>query len=290
MTTSTIAVGADGTSTSEAAVRWAAVEAASRGVPLRIVYAYGPTEDTAERLLAGAVLDAAVRHAQSAAAGVVIGAEAVRGEPVPALLSLEDVGLVVLGHRGRGGFTSLLLGSVGQQVATHARVPVVVVRGRADAARGPVVAGVCGSATDDAVLDQAFATAARHGAPLAVLRTYAPPAPLWVGDIPASEDGVAALNAAARERLEHRLAPWRAEYPEVDAEAVVSPDDAGAVLVAVSHNARLVVLGRPAHSAVVNTLIGSTGLHLLHHAGCPVLVTPPAPVASIASANGRAQG
>jgi nucleotide-binding universal stress UspA family protein len=287
MTTSTIAVGTDGTSTSEAAVRWAAVEASRRGVPLRIVYAYGRTEDSAEQLLAGAVLDAAVRHARSAAADVVIGAEALHGEPAQMLLDL-DVDLVVLGHRGRGGFTSLLLGSVGQQVATHARVPVVVVRGRADAARGPIVAGVCGSATDEAVLDAAFAAADRHACPLAVLRTYAPPTPLWVGDIPAPDDGIAILNAAARERLQQRLAPWRAAYPQVDAEAVVSPDDAGAVLVAVSHTARLLVVGRPSHGAVVNTLIGSTGLHLLHHAGCPVLVAPPAPVASIASANGRA--
>ncbi|GAA3962339.1 universal stress protein [Actinoplanes auranticolor] len=288
MTTSTIAVGTDGTSTSEAAVRWAAAEASRRGVPLRIVYACGRTEDAAEQLLAGAVLDAAVRQAQSAAADVVVGAEVLGGEPAQMLLGL-DVDLVVLGHRGRGGFTSLLLGSVGQQVATHARVPVAVVRGRADAARGPIVAGVCGSATDETVLDAAFAAAARHACPLAVLRTYAPPTPLWVGDIPAPDDGVATLNGAARERLHQQLAPWRAAYPQVDAEAVVSPDDAGAVLVAVSHTARLLVVGRPSHSAVVNTLIGSTGLHLLHHAGCPVLVAPRAAVASVASANGRAQ-
>jgi nucleotide-binding universal stress UspA family protein len=75
----------------------------------------------------------------------------------------------------------------------------------------------------------------------------------------------------------------------VEAEAVVSPDDVGAVLVAVSYQARLVVAGRPAHGAVVNALIGSAGLHLLHHAGCPVLIAPPASVTSIASGHGRAR-
>lgn len=290
MTTSTIAVGTDGTSTSEAAVRWAAAEASRRGVPLRIVYAYGPVPDTAEQLLAGAVLDAAVRHAQAAGAGVVIGAEALRGEPAEVLPALEDVDLVVLGHRGRGGFTSLLLGSVSRQVATHAPVPVVVVRGRADAARGPIVAGIDASPAADAVLDAAFAAADRDRCSLAVLHTYAPPTPLWVGDIPTAGDGIPALDAAARARLEQRLAPWRAAYPQVDAEAVVSPDDAGAVLVAVSHSARLVVVGRPAHGAVVSALTGSTGRHLLHHSGCPVLVAPAAAVASIASAHGRAEG
>lgn len=287
MTTSTIAVGTDGTPTSEAAVRWAAVEAAGRTARLRIVYAYDDTGDTAERLLAGAVLDAAVHQAQAAAPGVAVGAEAVPGDPAQVLTGLPDVDLLVLGHRGRDGFVSLLLGSVGRQVATHARVPVVVVRGRADTARGPVVAGVDGSPAAGQVLDAAFAAAAWHGCPLVVLRSYVPPTPLWIGDIPVADDGSAALDASARNHLQEQLAPWCAAYPEVDAEAVVSPDDVSAVLDAVSHNARLVVVGRPTHGTVTGTLAGSTALHLLHHAGCPVMVAPPAATASIASAYGR---
>jgi hypothetical protein len=57
----------------------------------------------------------------------------------------------VVGNRGRNGFASLVLGSVGQQVATHAAGPVVVVRGRPDAA-GPVVVGVDGSAGAEVAL------------------------------------------------------------------------------------------------------------------------------------------
>ena len=40
----------------------------------------------------------------------------------------SDVDLLVVGHRGRGGFRSALLGSVGLQCVVHAYVPVTVVR------------------------------------------------------------------------------------------------------------------------------------------------------------------
>ena len=280
MNTAPIVVGTDGTAPGEAAVRWAAREAARREAPLRIVYAYAPPADgdvpgipDAERRLAAAVLDAAVVQARAAAAfRIRVEVDAVAGEPAAALLRQEDAGLLVVGNRGRGGFASLMLGSVSQRIATHATVPVVVVRGRTEIAAGPVVAGVDDSAAAAGVLAAAFEAAAARGAPLAVVRTYTSPTPLWVGDIPTVEAAVPKLDEQARRRLERDLAPWRERFPQVDAEAVVSPDGAAAVLVAVSHSARMIVVGSRGHGTVVNTLLGSTGLQLLHHAGCPVLV------------------
>lgn len=52
----------------------------------------------------------------------------------------ENAGMVVVGNRGRGGFTELLLGSVGHQLVQHSRVPVLIVPSRGAPDGSPVVA------------------------------------------------------------------------------------------------------------------------------------------------------
>ncbi|ADU47985.1 UspA domain-containing protein [Intrasporangium calvum DSM 43043] len=55
--------------------------------------------------------------------------EAVLGDPGSVLAGLgQDAGLVVVGSRGRGGFTGMLLGSVSHRVIHDAVCPVMVVR------------------------------------------------------------------------------------------------------------------------------------------------------------------
>ena len=54
---------------------------------------------------------------------------AVAGGPAPVLLdAAKGADLVVLGHRGRGAFSSAVLGSVGLQCVLHATCPVTIVR------------------------------------------------------------------------------------------------------------------------------------------------------------------
>ncbi len=57
------------------------------------------------------------------------------GSPASCLIdAARDADLLVVGTRGRGGFTGLLLGSVSQQLAHHSPCPLVIVPPR-DAAR-----------------------------------------------------------------------------------------------------------------------------------------------------------
>lgn len=267
MRTDEILVGTDGTAASGAAVRWAAREARRRRLLLRIAhvgagegqaagYGAGAGHADVARPLEDPVAADARRLAREVAADIAIELDALVGDPAARLLAVsEDAALIVVGSRGRGGFASMLLGSVGQRIATHAPGPVVVVRGRGEATEGPVVAGVDDSPAAEHVLATAFDAASGRGAALTVVRAHSSPGP---GD-----------------RLEDLLAPWRRKHPEVPVEAVVSPEDPAAVLVDLSRGAQLVVVGSRGHGTIAATLLGSTGLQVLHHADCPVLVARP---------------
>jgi nucleotide-binding universal stress UspA family protein len=283
MTTRTIVVGTDGSHSSQAAVRWAAHEAVRRQQLLRIVHVFesewaeiqydrgSEHVDLAEQR-AEAVMATAAGQARAAAPTVRIEVQTLIGRAAPELLkAAETAELTVLGNRGRSEFASLLLGSVSQRVATHAAGPVAIVRGRGDVTDGPIAVGVDGSSAAEHVLDIAFELAVGRDCPLSVIRSYLPPVPLWVGDVPAA-DLESLRGAAERAALDELLEPWRTKYPQVPVEAQVSRDSAAAVLEAASCGAQLVVVGSRGHGAITGTMLGSTGVELLHHANCPVLI------------------
>lgn len=138
-----IIVGIDGSDHSIHALEWAVGEAAARHVPLTVltvnqaVAGYMgnavpyPGDDvlTEEvRKTAQKETDLVLDQYQAEARPPAVTVVAVTGLPAELILqAAEHADLVVVGSRGAGGFTKLLMGSVSSQVAHHAHCPVVVV-------------------------------------------------------------------------------------------------------------------------------------------------------------------
>ena len=141
-----IVVGFDGSDPAVAALRWAAAEAALRGVELQVVRAWSMVGELAAALegrddLAGPVpptseLEAAAhRRLEDDVAGALpaelraaVRCRAVCGHPVKVLLhAAEQAELLVVGPRGRGRVAELVLGSVSLACIHQASCPVVVV-------------------------------------------------------------------------------------------------------------------------------------------------------------------
>ena len=135
----TIVVGVDGSECSVKALRWALDEARLRDAKVRAViawlYPHVSTYHEAAHAMkasfveeAAATLERAVAEARGEAADVEIEKEVVESLAAPALVeAASDASLLVVGSRGLGGFAGLLLGSVSQQCAHHARCPLVIV-------------------------------------------------------------------------------------------------------------------------------------------------------------------
>jgi nucleotide-binding universal stress UspA family protein len=137
-----IIVGVDGSGHSQRALEWAMKEAAIRHTPLTVL--------TVHEAMRGYYTSVAVfpddpdrtaqaqKAAQAETDQVLAGLDgprpesvtvkAVHGFPVEELVKASrDADMIVLGSRGAGGFTRLLLGSTAGQVVQHAHCPVLIV-------------------------------------------------------------------------------------------------------------------------------------------------------------------
>ncbi|MEU9076981.1 universal stress protein [Kitasatospora sp. NPDC004745] len=280
-----VVVGIDGSEASAAAAGWAAAEARRSGHGLRLVHVVGTEADALGRELdgIGGVPEpvAAIRDRLTAALpDLAVTCEVLPGHPAPALTAAgRRAPLLVLGSRGLGGFTGLLVGSVGLRTAAHADCPVVLVRAGADGrggSPGDVVVGVEGDRPCDAVLDFAFRYAADSGAALRAVESRRPSRVPYVTEAPLDDRQITeSLRAAAEVRLRDALARWREKYPEVRTQVEVCAWNASRTLVEASRSASLVVLGRraPRHPIAVPRL-GPVAHAVLHHAHSPVAVVP----------------
>jgi nucleotide-binding universal stress UspA family protein len=141
----TIFVGVDGSPAARAALGYALDDAARRIARVRVVcvfeepdywaVAYGMSAPAPLQEVTVGLEKAAQQVVEEVCAddprraAVPVDVLVVTGSPANVLLEQSrDAELLVLGHRGRGGFASAMLGSVGLQCVLHGSGPVTIVR------------------------------------------------------------------------------------------------------------------------------------------------------------------
>jgi nucleotide-binding universal stress UspA family protein len=288
LTMKAIIAAVDGSDRSMRAVGWAAEEAARRGLPLRIVHAltpwlYGDPVDprlgvVRDWMLANGreVVDQAVAAAREREPGVAADGETMPGPAAEVLLdAARDAAMIVLGGRGTGRVTDLLLGSTALQIVSHTPVPAVVVREAASPGAAEVALGMDGSPAGERAVGFAFEEASLRAAPLRAIRVWSHPASAGPGDIqPPVYDPEVVAEEELR-RLEGSVAAWRAKHPDVEVVPEVVRGRPAKVLADASARSVLLVVGTRGRGGFAGLLLGSVSHALLHHAQCPLAVVPP---------------
>jgi nucleotide-binding universal stress UspA family protein len=133
-----IVVGVDGSPPSRRALAWAARQAQLTGAQLRVVTAwqlprdYGfpvVLEDVDLAAEARGLAEATVQEVLGPHPDIPVVTEVHQGHPAVVLVdAARGADLLVVGSRGHGAFTGMLLGSVSEYCVTHADCPVVVFR------------------------------------------------------------------------------------------------------------------------------------------------------------------
>lgn len=294
-----VVVGVDGSPSSLVAAEHAAKAAVLRSRPLHLVHGYlhplgygipinpydvglpAPNEEAQKMLeqtageLRGRWPDLSVEVRQVAGGpGATLVEESHRAE------------LVVVGSRGLGGFTGLLLGSVSTQVASHAHCPVLVVRPAEETipVEGPVMVGVDGSEPSRLAVAYAADEAARRGSALVLLHVWSvdgsrplvdsTPGATWPPE--RFEEFQAAFRAESAELLAAAAADVREQHPELPVTErplhAIAPEQA---LIEASGEASLLVMGSRGRGGFAGLLLGSVSQAMVQHAHCPVLVVHP---------------
>ncbi|MGX7826319.1 universal stress protein [Actinokineospora sp. 24-640] len=284
-----VVAGFDGSQRSGAAVEWAAVEAAARGVPLVVVRMLEPWWPVSGYPMTEARefgFDIARLRAE-AQRDLTAQADAVRARhpdlavttrldvgPVAQRLAQfagEHAGLLVIGSSGLGGAAVTLLGSTAVALLRSPVVPTVLVRGVATEG-GRVVVGVDGSPASGQAVRFAFQHAARHRAEVVVVHAWS--------DRPV-EGAVSTLFSAmgdyrpaeAAERLvEDQLREATRKHPGVSAHRVHRQDRPARALVEAAEGACLLVVGSHGRGALGKLAFGSVSHAVVQQAPCPVAV------------------
>jgi nucleotide-binding universal stress UspA family protein len=259
-----IVVGIDGSDAAINAAKWAVAEAASRDIPLRLIHAiperpHAPAgEDSLDIEYGESALRTVTAALHAMAQQVKIDVDIVRGSPASALIDESRyAAMICVGSVGIGRIARKILGSTADAIAQKAHCPAAIIRTSHEAAvsdKGWIGVVVDDSSGNDAVLDHGFREARLREASILALGSWR-----WgLGEIPFQQ-------------LNHRLAVWVAEYPEVHVQPAAARRGPAEFITTTDEVVQLTVVGSDAAGEVAR-MVGPVTRHPSRHTECSVLV------------------
>lgn len=282
-----IVIGYDGSPGSRSALEWAAAAADRVLAPLRIVEAFEiviitrpspgkivPLE--AVRTARQQGLDKVAAEIREQYPALTVETSLIGGAAAKTLVdAAQDARLVVLGSRGLGGWSGLLVGSVAVQVTTHADCPVVVIPHEKPAHPQPdrtVVIGVDGSKASAKAIDFAFDQAETLHARVVAVHAWTTPYLTYADGASMLQFDEEKVREEARLLVAESVAGAAADHPDVEWTTELAMGSAAQALVRRAESADLVVVGSRGRGGFSGLLLGSVGQSVLHHAHCPIAV------------------
>jgi nucleotide-binding universal stress UspA family protein len=286
-----VVVGFDDSEHSVKAIEYAVREAIARQASVKVVHAFrwipvpatpgvpldeAPMEDVRHAITAQ--LDEAAQKIRETHPGLVVETLPVQGDP-PRMLAdaARDAAMLVVGGRGSGGFTGLLLGSVALRTLSMAECPVMAVRGDHVPRTGRIMVGVdlLAPAQSTDALEFAFTEAVLHKAEVSAIHVWEDPSRMYGIGGRRSGDVFTAFEDSQREHLAAVLEPWEQKYPGVPVTRQTFPGSPSRMLVDSTRLVdTLVIGGRDRVGGHTGMRIGALAHTILHHAHCPVIVVP----------------
>ncbi len=284
----TIVVGVDGSPSSERALDWAIEQAGLEHRPLTLAHGVGPGHTAwmdqsgfDHRLVldamhedARAVLDAARAQVTQRAPALEVHEVLRLADPRQTLFELsEEAEMVVVGSRGRGPVSTLLLGSVSVAVVRHASCPVVVLRplNRGEVRRG-VLVGADGTARSLPTLEFAYRQASLRNLPLTVMHCF------WDARSAAAGSGLVGAGGVdledERRVLAESVSGMGEKFPEVHVTTELARGMADDCLIRAGQRMDMVVVGSHLKHPTSGALYGSVAAAVVEHASCIVAVVP----------------
>lgn len=244
-----IVVGIDGSKPAVQAALWAVDEAASRDIPLRLLYAIEPDDP------------GYAAHGAAADRPVKVEVEITQERPVTSLIRASAAAaLVCVGAIGVHHFRPERVGSTAAALALSAQCPVAIVRphrvpiGR-DAAW--IVVEADGSSDIGVLLGAVMAEARLRDSPVRV--------------VTCRQSGVGDTGDDVRASLDRWLARWQPRYPDVRVQSAAVHGELLDYLAGLGRSVHMVVLSA-SDQEHVEQLVGAPGNAVLQEAGCTLLV------------------